>query len=326
MNFLKTLGTAALVGTFCAASAFSFECTGDSQCIFEIDGNTPPACIAAIEVFTGPLTGSGPVKLAFVDYKSLVGTCFTLKTNQEGINKITQTQEPTGFRFEYSSQLVEAEVPGYSGTFYSNSGDLVLESVNTYPNELGENGGVPITYVVQNDVSMSNGPNTLVLRAGSSVTMTTKSPTVYCTLNGECYINFNGVPSQRATEIEIESEQPADQGGGIRVGIVTAKRLLGDDFELTLNPDRAPDESFFRLESLDPDQDYPANVRGFFASQIEYDGEIYRTEGVLEVESEGPVDEWPPAPGAAQYRVTAPTIFISDSGLEIVIEEGHIFN
>ncbi len=173
MKILKALGTAAVLGVFCVTSALSFECTGDSECIFEIDGNTPQSCIEAIEVITGPLTGGGTVKLALVDYKSLAGTCFTLKTNQEGVNKITQTKTAAGFRFQYSSENVEATVPGYPGTF-TNQNNLVLESLNAFPNELGQNGGVPIVYLLTEDVEMVNGQHSLKIHAGSSVTMTTR--------------------------------------------------------------------------------------------------------------------------------------------------------
>ncbi len=173
MKFLKALGTAALVGIFCASTALSFECTGDSECIFEIDGGTPQTCIEAIEVITGPLTGTGTVKIALVDYKSLAGTCFTLKTNRKGINKITQTKTSAGYRFQYSSEQVEATVPGVTGTF-TNLNDLVLISLNTYPNELGRNGGVPIKYRLTKDVKLRNGQHSLTVRAGSTVKMVTK--------------------------------------------------------------------------------------------------------------------------------------------------------
>ena len=327
MKLFKTLGLAVVAGavSFGTATAADFECTGNSECIFQINDDTPQSCIEAIEIFTGPLTGTGPVQIALVDYKSLAGVCFTLNTNREGVNLITQTQTPGGYQFVYTSDFVEAQVPGIPGTFYSQN-ELRLEALNLYPNPLGENPG-PIAYEVTEDVEFVNGGERLRVFAGSSVVVETKKPKIICDLtSNKCYIQINGSDFDINPTITIESEAP-EQSGNILIGRVTAKQLIDDlGLEMTLDFKRDPDESYFALEPLQADQTFPAMVRGYFASQITYEDEIYHADGVLQIESVDPVESWPPADGAAQYIITEPVIFTSDSGNEIIVHEGHISN
>ena len=330
MKFFNILGAALALVVFGAATTTAqtaYECTGDSECIFQIDSNTPQACIEAIEIFTGPLTGTGPVKLAFVDFKSLAGICFTLSTTQEGYNVITQTDVGGMYQFEYSSDNLLAEVAGVQ---YWSTGTLHLRSLNLYPNELGDNPG-PIAYEVTGDVTFNEvgGPGKLTVFKGSSVSVTTKRPRIICDLNSNsCFIEINGTPYDINPTIHIESESPVDQGGGIRVGIVTAKEMIDAlGLELVLSPwSSGTDENYFALESIDPQNDFPANVRGHFNTEITYNGEVYTAGDVLEVESTVPVNEWPPNPGSAQYILSHPVVFTSDSGNEIIIHEGVVSN
>ena len=327
MKLFKTLGLAALAGavSFGSVSAADFECTGNSECIFQINGDTPQSCIEAIEIFTGPLTGTGPVQIAFVDYKSLAGVCFTLSTTKEGVNLITQTETPGGYQFVYTSNVVEAQVPGIPGSFWSQN-ELRLEALNLYPNPLGENNG-PIAYEVAEDVKFVNGSDVLTVFKGSSVVVETNKPKIVCDLtSNKCYIQINGSDYDIHPTITIESERP-EQAGNILVGRVTAKQLIDDlGLEMTLDFQRDPDESYFALEPLQADQTFPAMVYGYFASQIEYKGETYRSDAVLQIKSIDAVESWPPADATAQYLIAEPIIFTSDSGNEIIIHEGHISN
>ncbi len=326
MKLFNNLAAALAVCIFSSAAAFSFECTGDGQCEIIIDG-VDQACLTAIEIFTGPLTGSGPIKLAICDYKSLDGVCFSLELpKQSELCQIKQTEEQPGlFRYEYTSN-VEATVPGYPGVF-SGWDPLTLESVNLSPYELG-NDPNPVTYRVNGDVLLSNGlGNDLVLRDGSSVSMLTKKPKIICDLTGRCYIEINGNGVNIDPIITIESEEPVDNGGVVRVGLVTAKQLVAaNDIVMTLGPDFAPSESYFMLERINANDPFPANVSGFFWTQIEHDGEIYRSNEALEVKSAFPVNEWPPAAGTATYYVAGPVQYVSDSGNVIVVMEGEIRN
>ena len=321
------------LAVFCTANVMAqdvYQCEGSTHCIFDIDGGLTPDCIEAIEILVGPLQGAGSVKIALVNFKTLDGICFEAGLG-DGYHRITQTQEPSGFRFEYESQSIL--LTSY-GVDYSSANPLHLRSVNTYPNELGDNPG-PIVYevvapVVFNEVS---GPRVLTLHAGSSVEVTTRKPTNICNLTGQqCEVDINGSPifSIQPT-ITIESDALQPQGPNTQVGYVRRKDLTTDDatdFTMTLSPTAAPDESFFTVEGVNPNDYFPAMVRGYFATQIQYRGDTYDPIGgqILEVESIVLVNEWPPNPGTAEYIITQPIQYENSVGDVLTIHGGVITN
>ena len=318
-------------GTLSAATS-GFQCTGESQCIFEIDGSTPQACLEQLEILTGPLTGAGTVQVALVDFKTLDGVCFTLSSAQEGYDRIVQTQTPGGYQFEYQSDFVMAESGGY--TFYSTT-PLHLRALNLYPNPLGQNPG-PITYIVDEDVNFetNDGLHYMRVHQGSSVDVTTTRPKVICNLTSNaCVIDINGSPMQTINPtIEIESEPLVPAGGNIQVGYVTFKELLDGvtGMRMTLQPaSTIPPNSFFRLDPVNPGQNFPANVRGYFETQIELRGDVFLPVAgspPLEVESTFPVNEWPPAPGTVQYILSQPIQYVNGVGDVLTIHKGSIQN
>ncbi len=327
---------------FCAALALSvfctgnvmaqdvYQCEGSTHCIFDIDGSLSPACIEAIEILVGPLTGTGTVKIALVNFKTLDGICFEAGLG-DGYHRITQTQEPSGFRFEYESQSI---LLTSNGDDYTSADPLHLRSVNTYPNELGDNPG-PIVYEVTAPVRFNEnlGPRVLTLHPGSSVEVTTIKPRIICDLTGDhCEIDINGGPifSINPT-ITIESEPLQPQGGNIQVGYVLSKDLFDNGLSgltMTLAPTAAPDESFFLVESINPGFDFPAMARGYFATQIQYNGDTWNPIGgqVLEVEATSPVNEWPPNAGTAQYILMQPIQYENNVGDVLTIHGGMISN
>ena len=327
MKLFQTLGTAAVVGAFAAASAFAFDCTGDGQCEIILDGLSDD-CLTQIEITTGPLTGSGPIQLAICDYKALDGVCFDLELppGGESFCEIAQERVGGGYRFTYSSD-VQATVPGVPGTF-TGPDPLTLKSVNISPFPLGEDPN-PVTYQVVSDVHLQNGMgNELILRQGSSVSIQTTKSKIICNLgNGTCEIDINGTPSLINPIITIESEEPTPAGNNTKIGIVTAKELLAQGgFTLVLDPQRAPDESYFQLTPVNASQDFPAQVNGYFAAKIDVNGVTYRSSDVLSVESTFPVNEWPPATGTAEYILSQPIQFFSDQGDVLTIHQGHVTN
>ncbi len=336
MNRLLSTCTAFALAMICAgslsAATTGFQCTGDSQCIFEIDGSTPQACLEQLEILTGPLTGAGSVKVALVDFKTLDGVCFTLSSSQEGYDRITQTQTPGGYQFEYESDFVQAESGGY--TFYSTT-PLHLRAANLWPNPLGQNPG-PITYIVDNDVHFetSDGLHYMMVHQGSSVDVTTTRPKVICNLiSNSCTIDINGSPQQTINPtIEIESEQLEDVGNFVQVGYVYFKEAIDNltGFRMVLQPSTTdPPNSFFRLDPINPGQYFPANVRGYFETEIYLRGDVFRPiagSPPLEIESTFPVNQWPPAPGTAQYVISQPIQYENSNGDVLTIHQGVIQN
>ncbi len=332
MKRIVFFSAAFALAVFCTQNVMAqdvYKCEGSTLCEFDIDGTLSPACIEAIEILVGPLTGSGTVKIALVNFKTLDGICFEAGLG-DGYHRITQTQEPTGFRFEYESQSI---LLTSNGVDYTSSDPLHLRSVNTYPNELGDNPG-PIVYEVIAPVAFNEngGLRVLTLHPGSSVEVTTIKPRIICDLTGDhCEIDINGGPMFTINPtITIESEQLQPQGGNVQIGYVLDKDLLdlGTGFTMTLHPAAAPDESFFLLEPVNPGFDFPAMVRGYFATQVQYNGDTYDPIGgqVLEVEAISPVNEWPPNVGTAQYIITQPIQYENGVGDVLTIHDGLISN
>ncbi len=321
MNFFKKLSAAlAVVALATSINVYAqFDCTGDGNCNIIIDGLSD-ACITQIEITNGPLTAStGSVSLSICDYKALDGICFDLgldpNLQREVPCQVVQEQEPTGNRFKFKT-YVEATVPGYPGTFRGDR--LILESVNTYPNDLGDNPG-PIPYVTTKHVILNNGlGNTLLLERGSSVEMTTIRSKVKCTLTGQCEISIGGQHTSINPIVEIESQTPVPGGGGTLISVVEYKKLISSVIEMDLY-DAA--DSRFILEPVGADG---YKVTAELNVVITHNGVPYFAQGPLVLES---VDIVPEFPGSGVgYFVQATTEFVSDGGDVITIEHGHLQN
>ncbi len=321
MSFAKLLSSALALAALITSPDVSgqFDCMGEGNCNIAIDGLSD-ACITQIEITSGPLqVSTGTVSLSICDYKVLDGSCFDLgldsKLQKEVPCQIVQEREPTGYRFIFKT-YVTARVPGYSGTF---SGDLLLlKSLNTFPKPLGDN-QVPIVYSCIKDVILSNDQgNTLVLKRGSNVEMTTSQAKIICMLVGQCEVVVGGQQTSINPLIEIETETPVAAGPGVRVSAVVSKVLHSDIFTMRLDPGF---ESSFVLRSAGPDGD---KVTAELHVVIDYKGAEYRAAGPLVLESDRLVHNFPGS--GIGYRVQARTEFVNDNGDVIVIVRGQVHN
>ncbi len=321
MNVYKKLASLlAIVALAATVNVYAqFDCTGNGNCNIVIDGLSD-ACITQIEITNGPLTAStGSISLSICDYKALDGICFDLgldpNLQHEVPCQVVQEQEPTGYRFKFKT-YVEARVPGYPGTFRGDR--LLLESINTYPNQLGDNPG-PIPYMTTKHVVLTNGQgNTLLLERGSNVQMVTQRSKVRCTLTGQCEIFVGGQSTSINPIVEIESQSPVDAGGGVLVSIVDYKKLTSGVIEMDLF-DAA--DSRFVLEPVGPDG---YKVYAELNVVVTFNGEAYFAPGPLVLESQDIVPEFPGS--GVGYFVQAPTEFVSDGGDVIVIQKGFLQN